>query len=104
MTTKKELMKRTRATQVFVDIDGTICDQLDRPDFDDSDKDYANRKPYSKRIKEVKEQENQETSKADTLKEKFKKRAIETVGGSMVFIEKDLMFWDGESKDESDKS
>ena len=54
--------------------------------------------------KEVKEQENQETSKADTLKEKFKKRAIETVGGSMVFIEKDLMFWDGESEDESDKS
>ena len=48
-------MKRTRATQVFVDIDGTICDQLDRPDFDDSDKDYANRKPYTKRIKEVNE-------------------------------------------------
>ena len=50
--------------------------------------------------KEVKEQENQETSKADTLKEKFKKRAIETVGGSMVFIEKKQMVWKGD-EDES---
>ena len=54
--------------------------------------------------KEVKEKEHKETDKNKALKEEYEKKAIATVGGSMVFIEKDLMFWDGESEDESDKS
>ena len=49
--------------------------------------------------KDIKEEENQEKNKSNNFKDEYRKRAIESVSGSMVFIERDLMVWDGESED-----
>ena len=49
--------------------------------------------------KDIKEEENQEKNKSNNFKDEFRKKAIESVSGSMVFIERDLMVWDGESED-----
>jgi hypothetical protein len=32
------------------------------------------------------------------LKEEFRKKAIENIGGSMVFVERDLMTWNPDKK------
>ena len=49
--------------------------------------------------KDIKEEENQDKNKSKNSKDEYKKKAIESVGGSMVFIERDLMVWDGELDD-----
>ena len=33
-----------------------------------------------------------------SLKEEFRKKAIENIGGSMVFVERDLMTWNPDKK------
>lgn len=30
--------------------------------------------------------------------DEYKRRALNSVGGSMVFVERDLLFWDGKDK------
>ena len=47
-------------------------------------------------MKEIKIKENQIENKSEKFKDEFRKRAIESVSGSMVFIEKDMTLWDGE--------
>ena len=42
-------------------------------------------------VKEVKADESLPDPKAE-----FKKRAIENIGGSMVFVEREQLTWDGE--------
>jgi len=39
----------------------------------------------------------QEKNHETNLKAEFRKKAIENVGGSMVFVERDLMTWDNSS-------
>lgn len=41
-------------------------------------------------------------SEDDKFKAEYRKKALESIGGSMVFIEREKLFWDGGS-DESDK-
>ena len=45
------------------------------------------------------EEGNQEQIKSKNFKDEYTKKAIESMGGSMVFIERGLMVWDGESED-----
>ena len=52
--------------------------------------------------KEIKEKNSQSTDKKKKFKDEYTKRAIESVSGSMVFIEKDLLVWDGESEVEAE--
>ena len=33
-------------------------------------------------------------------KSEFRKKAIESIGGSMVFVERDKLFWDADSQDD----
>lgn len=35
-------------------------------------------------------------SKADALKEKFKKQALASIGGSMVYVERTELTWNGD--------
>ena len=35
------------------------------------------------------------TDKQDKLKEELKERALASLGGSMVYVERDKLFWDG---------
>lgn len=35
----------------------------------------------------------------DSFKEDYRKKALGSVGGSMVFVEMDKLMWDGESQD-----
>ena len=46
-------MKLPKLKTIFVDIDGTICTQTFRPDFDDQVIDYAAAEPIPDRIKHV---------------------------------------------------
>ena len=48
-------MKLPKLKTIFVDIDGTICTQTFRPDFDDQVIDYAAAEPIPDRIKHVNE-------------------------------------------------
>ena len=46
--------------------------------------------------------ENKEGIQEDNSNSEYKKKALESIGGSMVFVERDKLFWDGDdsSKDE----
>lgn len=46
--------------------------------------------------KDMEIEENQVNNKSKKFKDEYEKRAIESVSGSMVFIEKDMIVWDGE--------
>lgn len=35
------------------------------------------------------------------FKSEFRKKAMESIGGSMVFIEREILFWDGSSDEVS---
>ena len=41
--------------------------------------------------------ENDEAEQAADLDAEFKKKALESIGGSMVFVERKKLFWDSES-------
>jgi hypothetical protein len=45
-----------------------------------------------------------ETTEADRLKEEFRKKALESIGGSMVFVERNKLFWEDSGEDKSDES
>ena len=34
--------------------------------------------------------------KKDSTAETYKKKALESLGGSMVFVEREILFWDGD--------
>ncbi len=36
-----------------------------------------------------------EENKKDSLKEEFRKRALASLGGSMVYVEREILNWDG---------
>jgi len=40
---------------IYVDVDGTICTQRNRPDFKDQPSDYVDIEPYSHRIQAINE-------------------------------------------------
>ena len=40
------------------------------------------------------------TDKQDKLKEELKERALASLGGSMVYVERDKLFWDGSEIEE----
>ena len=42
---------------------------------------------------------NEENEDADTMSE-YRKKALNSIGGSMVFVERDKLFWDGDSQDD----
>ena len=42
---------------------------------------------------------NEENEDADTMNE-YRKKALESIGGSMVFVERDKLFWDDDSMDD----
>ncbi len=46
-------MKLQTLKIIYVDIDGTICNQKARKEFDDSPHDYENLEPYNDRIREI---------------------------------------------------
>lgn len=50
----------------------------------------------------VKEAEAQAGEKS-SLKEEFRRKALSSVGGSMVFVEMDQMMWDGDGPSEASK-
>ena len=41
------------------------------------------------------EKQVQADEKLEDPKETYKKKALESIGGSMVFVERELLFWDG---------
>ena len=40
------------------------------------------------------------TDKQDKLQEELKERALASLGGSMVYVERDKLFWDGSEIEE----
>ena len=48
-------MKLPKQKIIYVDIDGTICTQLNNKDFDDQPIDYSNVKPIPDRIRQINE-------------------------------------------------
>ena len=46
------IMKLQEPKIIYVDVDGTICKNLELPNFSDSPKDYTKAEPYPNRIKE----------------------------------------------------
>ena len=48
-------MKLLKSKLIYVDIDGTICTQLNNKDFNDQPIDYSNVKPIPERIKQINE-------------------------------------------------
>ena len=45
---------------------------------------------------------NVENEEAHTMNE-FRKKALESIGGSMVFVERDKLFWDDDSIEDDSK-
>lgn len=45
-----------------------------------------------------KEADKTELTKEEELKEKFKKAALGSIGGSMVYVERTDLTWDGENE------
>ena len=43
---------------------------------------------------------NEENEDADTMNE-YRKKALESIGGSMVFVERDKLFWDDDSMEDN---
>jgi len=46
----------------------------------------------------ISESEDKESS----IEEEFRKKAINSIGGSMVFVERNRMTWDGDAEEETD--
>ena len=42
---------------------------------------------------------NEENEDTDPMNE-FRKKALDSIGGSMVFVERDKLFWDDDSQDD----
>ena len=42
---------------------------------------------------------NEENEDTDSMNE-FRKKALNSIGGSMVFVERDKLFWDDDSQDD----
>ena len=40
---------------------------------------------------------NEQRDEAAEFKTEYRKKALESIGGSMVFVERERLFWDGES-------
>ncbi len=38
---------------------------------------------------------NEERDEAAEFKNEYRKKALESIGGSMVFVEREKLFWDG---------
>ena len=38
---------------------------------------------------------NEERDEAAEFKNQYRKKALESIGGSMVFVEREKLFWDG---------
>lgn len=43
---------------------------------------------------------NEERDEAADFKSEYRKKALESIGGSMVFVEREKLFWDGDAKDD----
>lgn len=41
-----------------------------------------------------------EENETDSAKDEFKQKALNSIGGSMVFVERDQYVWDGDDEDE----
>lgn len=56
---------------------------------------------------EVKRPVVEKTPEADSqqkaFKKEFRRKAIQSVGGSMVFVEMDTLYWDGEQAESGQK-
>lgn len=48
-------------------------------------------------------EDKKETSEADRLKEEFRKKALESIGGSMVFVERSKLFWEESAEEKSNE-
>lgn len=46
---------------------------------------------------------NETKDDAAEFKNEFRKKALESIGGSMVFIEREKLFWDDPDLDDQDK-
>jgi len=44
---------------------------------------------------------NEKRDEATEFKNEYRKKALESIGGSMVFVEREKLFWDG--ADDTDK-
>ncbi len=44
---------------------------------------------------------NEERDETTEQSKEFRKKALESIGGSMVFVEREKLFWDEESLDDS---
>jgi len=57
----------------------------------------------TKKTVEVKDEKDSEQSGAEKLAEKFKKAALASIGGSMVYVEKTQFTWDPEEENNENK-
>ncbi len=48
----------------------------------------------------VEKTEEQETTGSDKIKDQLKKAALNSIGGSMVYVERTDLVWDGEEETE----
>lgn len=46
-------------------------------------------------------EEKEEKNNATDISNEFRKKALESIGGSMVFVEREKLFWDEENLDDS---
>lgn len=46
-------------------------------------------------------QVNETVDAATAFNNEFRKKALESIGGSMVFIEREKLFWDGSAEQET---
>jgi hypothetical protein len=47
---------------------------------------------------------NEKRDEAAEFKSEYRKKALESIGGSMVFVEREKLFWDGEAKEDGKSS
>jgi hypothetical protein len=47
---------------------------------------------------------NEVLDEAAEFKSEYRKKALESIGGSMVFVEREKLFWDGGTEDDGKNS
>ena len=47
---------------------------------------------------------NETRDEAAEFKTEYRKKALESIGGSMVFVEREKLFWDGSTEEEGKNS
>jgi hypothetical protein len=47
---------------------------------------------------------NETRDEAAEFKSEYRKKALESIGGSMVFVERETLFWDGGDQEDGKKS